>query len=148
MSELLYTGFKALHVIAVISWMAGLLYLPRLFIYHVSAEPGGEADKTFTVMEAKLLRIIMTPAMIVSWGAGVVLIWQLYRFDISIFPYWLQAKILLVMAMTGFHFLLARWRTDFANGENRKPQRFYRIANEIPTVLMIAIVILVVMRPF
>jgi len=147
-SELVYTSLKALHLIAVISWMAGLLYLPRLFVYHAAAAPGGEADQTFQVMERKLLKFIMTPAMIIAWGTGLALLWQLNQFSILIAVYWIHAKIILVLALTVFHFLLARWRSDFANGNNRKSQRFYRFANETPTLLMVAIVILVIVRPF
>ena len=147
-SELVYSSLKALHIIAVISWMAGLLYLPRLFVYHVAAVSGGEADLTFKIMERKLLNFIMAPAMIVAWGAGLALLWQLLQYGILITVYWMHAKIILVLAMTLFHFLLARWRRDFEAGENKKSQRFYRLANEIPTLLMVLIVILVIVRPF
>lgn len=148
MSEFVYASLRALHVIAVISWMAGLLYLPRLYVYHAAAIPGGEADQTFQTMERKLLKFIMTPAMFVAWGAGLALLWQLYQFGILVAVYWMHAKIILVLVLTAFHFLLARWRHDFAVGENRKSQRFYRFANEVPTLLMIVIVILVIVRPF
>ncbi len=148
MPELAYSSLRALHVIAVISWMAGLLYLPRLYVYHAAALPGGEADQTFQIMERKLLKFIMTPAMIVAWGAGLALLWQLFQFGILIAAYWMHVKIVLVLVLTVFHFLLARWRHDFAAGENQKSQRFYRFANEVPTLLMVAIVILVIVRPF
>jgi protoporphyrinogen IX oxidase len=147
-SELIYSSLKAVHVIAVISWMAGLLYLPRLYVYHAAAIPGGEADQTFQIMERKLLNFIMTPAMILAWSAGLALLWQLFQFGILITVYWMHAKIVLVLALTMFHFLLVRWRVDFAAGQNQKSQRFYRFANEVPTLLMMAIVILVIVRPF
>jgi len=134
---------KALHIIAVIAWMAGLLYLPRLFAYHCGAEPGKQAE-TFKVMERRLLRMIMNPAMVVVWLTGPLLAWELgvYR------DRWLMAKFVLVVMLTGYHHALGRWRSDFAAGRNSRAASFYRIANEVPTVLMVAIVILVVVKPF
>lgn len=145
---LLYLIIKAIHVIAVISWMAGLLYLPRLFVYHVDAESGGEADKMFTIMEERLLKIIMGPAMMVSWLAGLYLLWRLAGTGVFSFSFWVYAKIVLVILMTVFHGFLARCRKDFAAGVNQRSARFFRIANEVPTLLMIAVVVLVIVRPF
>jgi putative membrane protein len=135
---------KALHVIAVISWMAGLLYLPRLFVYHCQAEAGSTQSETFKVMEHRLLRYIMNPAMIVVWVTGPWLAWQLGMHRDG----WLMAKFALVVLLTGYHHALGYWRKDFLADRNAREARFYRIANEVPTVLMIAIVILVVVKPF
>jgi putative membrane protein len=124
--------------------MAGMLYLPRLFVYHCEAEPGSKQSETFKVMERRLLKAIINPAMIVSWLLGLGLAWGGSWFT---YP-WLQAKIVLVLAMSGVHGLLVRWVRDFAADRNRNSQKFYRIVNEIPTILMIGIVILVVVKPF
>ncbi|AXK82414.1 protoporphyrinogen oxidase HemJ [Pseudolabrys taiwanensis] len=140
----MYEWLKALHIIAVISWMAGLLYLPRLFVYHAAAEPGSAQSETFKVMERRLLKAIMGPAMGVTWVLGIVLAIQGHWFVAG----WLHAKIALVVAMSVMHGLFGRWANDFAADRNRRSQKFYRIANEIPTVLMILIVILVVVKPF
>ena len=135
---------KALHVIAVISWMAGLLDLPRLFVYHCEAEKGSRQSETFKVMEHRLLRYIMNPAMIVVWVTGPLLAWaQAMTQD-----HWLWAKFALVVALTGYHHALGAWRKDFAADRNVHDQRFYRLANEAPTMLMVGIVILVVVKPF
>jgi protoporphyrinogen IX oxidase len=139
-----YEWVKALHVIAVIAWMAGLLYLPRLFVYHCEAEPGSKQSETFKVMERRLLRAIITPAMIATWLLGLGLAWQGGWFA----AHWLQAKIVLVLALSVIHGLLARWVRDFAADQNRKSQKFYRVINEIPAVLMVGIVILAVVKPF
>lgn len=139
-----YDWIKALHIIAVISWMAGLFYLPRLFVYHTRVAAGTETSETFKVMEAKLLRIIMNPAMIVTWLAGLWLAWMGGWTQQG----WFIAKFLLVIAMSAFHMWLAGRRRDFAADRNRVSERGYRLANEIPTLLMIAIVILVVVKPF
>lgn len=135
---------KALHIIAVIAWMAGLLYLPRLFVYHTVAQPGSEQSETFKVMERRLLRAIMNPAMIVVWLTGPYLAWAwgMYRDG------WLIAKVVLVLAITWMHHAFAKWRKDFAADRNLHNQRFYRYMNEIPTLLLIGIVILVVVKPF
>ena len=148
MSDLLATLYpwtKALHVISVIAWMAGLLYLPRLFVYHCEAPPGSALSETFKVMERRLLRGIMNPAMgatyvfgglvaatpgVVDWGTG-----------------WIWAKLALVGGLTVAHHAMAAWRKDFLADRNRRSQRFYRLANEVPTVLMIGIVILVIVKP-
>jgi putative membrane protein len=135
---------KALHVIAVISWMAGLLYLPRLFVYHCDAEAGSKQSETFKVMEHRLLRYIMNPAMVVVWVTGPWLAWQ----QGMLADRWLWAKFLLVSVLAGYHHALGYWRKDFAADRNRREARFYRLANEVPTALMIGIVILVVVKPF
>jgi len=140
----LYPWLKAFHVIAVIAWMAGMLYLPRLFVYHCAAEKGSVQSATFKVMERRLLRAIINPAMIATWILGLGLAWSGHWFDSG----WLQAKLALVLAMSALHGFFARWVKAFAIDANRHSQRFYRIINEIPTLLMIAIVILAVVKPF
>lgn len=140
----IYPWLKALHVVAVMSWMAGLLYLPRLFVYHCAAAPGSEQSETFKVMERRLLRAIMNPAMILSWILGVVLAWL----GGHLMESWMLAKFALVAALTASHQVFARWRSDFAADRNRHPARVFRIANEAPTLLMIGIVVLVIVRPF
>jgi putative membrane protein len=140
----MYEWIKALHVVAIISWMAGLLYLPRLFVYHVAAAPGSERSETFKVMERRLYRAIMTPAMIVSWVAGLYLIWV----GGWILSGWMHGKLALVLALTATHGLMGRWRRDFAGDRNTRPSKFFRIWNEVPTLLMVVIVILVVVKPF
>jgi putative membrane protein len=139
-----YEWIKALHVIAVIAWMAGMLYLPRLFVYHCEAEPGSRQSETFKVMERRLLRAIINPAMMAAWvlGLGLVYWGGWYTF------HWLQAKVALVLLLSAIHGLLARWVRDFAADRNQHSHRFYRIINEIPAVLMIGIVILAVVKPF
>ena len=141
-----YLWIKALHIAAVIAWMAGIFYLPRLFVYHAEkARPGGELSETLKEMERKLLRVIMNPAMVATWvfglmmlGAGVI--------DWS--QGWVWVKAALVIAMTGFHHSLARWRVDFAADRNTRSGRHYRIANEVPTLLMVGIVLMAVAEPF
>jgi protoporphyrinogen IX oxidase len=140
----LYPWLKAVHVIAVIAWMAGMLYLPRLFVYHCDAEAGSRQSETFKVMERRLLTVIINPAMVVTWGIGVWLAWDGGSYAAG----WLQAKVVLVLAMSALHGLFVRWTRDFAADQNRHSQKFYRIINEVPTVLMIVIVILVVVKPF
>ena len=142
-----WVWIKSAHVIAVIAWMAGLLYLPRLFVYHAEAAPGSEAAETFGVMERKLLRTIMNPAMIVTWMFGL---WLAFTPGMIAWSgeYWIHAKLLLVAALTYYHHLCARWRKELAAGTVRRSSRFYRIANEIPALIMAAIVILVVVKPF
>jgi putative membrane protein len=135
---------KALHVIAVIAWMAGLLYLPRLFVYHAQAEAGSKQAETFKVMEHRLLRIIMNPAMIVVWITGPFLAWRQGMY----MDRWLWAKVVLVALLTGFHHALGLWRKDFAADRNFRDQRFYRLINEVPTLLMVGIVVLVIVKPF
>ena len=140
----MYEWLKALHIISVIAWMAGMLYLPRLFVYHCSAPVGSELSETFKVMERRLLRAIINPAMIATWVFGLWLVWQGGLLRAS----WLHAKLVLVIAMSGVHGMLSRYRRDFAADQNRHSEKFYRILNEVPTLLMIAIVLLVVIKPF
>jgi putative membrane protein len=143
----MYLWLKALHIIAVISWMAGLLYLPRLFVYHAATQPGSEQSETFKTMERRLLKAIMTPAMIATWLFGLAMIWTM-GFDAFKAAGWLHTKLVLVLALSAMHGLMSRWQRDFAHDRNRRSQKFFRIANEIPTLLMIAIVILAVVKPF
>jgi protoporphyrinogen IX oxidase len=140
----MYEWIKALHVIAVISWMAGMLYLPRLFVYHCEAAIGSKQSETFKIMERRLLKAIINPAMIVTWLAGLYLAWSGSWFSAG----WFHGKLLLVLAMSGVHGFFVRWVKDFAADRNVKSQKFYRIINEIPTILMIGIVILVIVKPF
>ncbi len=135
---------KALHIMAVIAWMAGLFYLPRLFVYHCQAEPGSRQSETFKIMEKRLLRIIMAPASVVTWALGLILA---YMQDIWFEP-WFLLKFALVVLMTYYYHLTVRWARDFASDNNQKSEKFYRLANEVPTVLMAFIVILVVVKPF
>lgn len=140
----LYPWLKVLHVIAVISWMAGLLYLPRIFVYHADAEPGSELAATLSVMENRLLKVIMAPAMGIAWAAGLMLAWQGFGF----YGIWLWIKILAVCAMSAFHLYLRYAASEFSAGRNRVPARRWRLYNEIPTVLMVVIVIMVIVKPF
>ncbi len=140
----MYLWIKAFHLIAVISWMAGMLYLPRLFVYHAGATPGSEQWETFKVMERRLLRFIMGPAMGVTWILGIVLVLQGQWLGAG----WFHAKIVLVVVMSIVHGLFSHWANDFAHDRNPRSQKFYRIANEIPTAILIAIVILAVVKPF
>ena len=137
---------KAFHIISIIAWMAGLLYLPRLFVYHAASKPGSEQSETFKVMERRLLRYITTPAMVASWAFGLALV--LYGAVNWAHDGWFHAKLILVLALSAYHGLLGVWTKDFALDRNTRSARFYRIANEIPTILMIFIVILAVVRPF
>ncbi|MAF96164.1 MAG: TIGR00701 family protein [Rhodospirillaceae bacterium] len=146
LSDTAYLWIKALHIISVIAWMAGLLYLPRLFVYHVDAEPGSELSETLKIMERRLFRFIMNPAMLASFFSGILLLLGLGGVAWS--TGWLHLKLLLVAGLLVAHMAMGRWRRDFAEDRNSRPQKFYRIANEVPTVLMIGIVIFVVVRPF
>ncbi len=141
-----YLWVKALHVISVIAWMAGLLYLPRLFVYHTQAAVGSPESQTFKVMERKLLRLIMNPAMIASWVFGLWLIVLLGSSTMS--AGWLHGKLALVLLLSVAHGFMARWRKDFERDTNRHTERFFRTVNEVPTLLMIGIVILVIVKPF
>lgn len=141
---MLYDWIKALHLIAVISWMAGLLYLPRLMVYHCEAPAGSAQSETFKVMERRLLKAIMNPAMTVTWLAGLWLAWDGGWYLSG----WFHAKFALVLAMSGFHGFLSARVKDFAADRNTRPQRYYRVANEVPTLLMVFIVILVIVKPF
>ena len=140
----MYEWIKALHIIAVIAWMAGMLYLPRLFVYHCEAEIGSKQSETFKVMERRLMRAIINPAMIVTWLAGLYLAWSGHWFSSG----WLHGKLELVILLSGVHGFFSRCRKDFEADRNRRSQKFFRIINELPTVLMIGIVILVVVKPF
>lgn len=140
-----YDWLRALHVIAVIAWMAGMLYLPRLFVYHVGAKAGGELSETLKVMERRLLRFIINPAMIASFAFGIALLVQ--SPGLLQMPY-MHVKLTLVLVLAGVHGLLARYVKAFARDANRHSARYYRILNEVPTLLMIGIVILVIVRPF
>ena len=140
----MYEWVKAFHIIAVIAWMAGMLYLPRLFVYHCAAAPGSPQSETFKTMERRLLRAIINPAMIATWIFGLWLAW-LGGWALA---GWFHAKVALVIALSGTHGLLARYVREFAADQNRHSQKFYRILNEVPTILMIGIVLLVVLKPF
>lgn len=137
---------KAFHVIAIIAWMAGLLYLPRLFVYHAASVKGSEQSETFKVMELRLLRFITTPAMVASWILGLILAFS------GVIDWkangWFHAKLALVILLSAFHGACAKWTKDFAADRNTHDTRFYRIMNEVPTLLMMGIVILVIVRPF
>jgi protoporphyrinogen IX oxidase len=139
-----YLWVKAFHIIAVIMWMAGMLYLPRLFVYHCETQPGSAESERFKVMERKLLKVILNPAMIATWLLGLTLVW-LTRADQQ---HWFQLKFILVLAMSGIHGFYAGAVRRFANDANTRPQRFYRMINEVPALLIIAIVILAVVKPF
>ena len=142
----LYPWIKAFHVMAVIAWMAGLFYLPRLFVYHAErATVGSELDQTFQVMEEKLLRVIMNPSMIVAWAAGLVML-AMGVFDWG--AVWSWVKLGSVAAMTWAHMWMAARRKEFAAGQNTRTGRQYRIFNEVPTILMFLIVVAVIVRPF
>jgi putative membrane protein len=136
---------KAAHVISVIAWMAGMLYLPRLYVYHAEAQQGSIQSETFKIMERRLYRGIINPAMIMTFVFGIWMIWA-GLVDWSMIWPWVKAAA--VLAMAGFHGLLGRWRRDFAEDRNTRPAKFYRMVNEVPTVLMIVIVIMVVAKPF
>lgn len=140
----LYLWLKALHVIAIIAWMAGMLYLPRLYVYHCKAKPGSEMSETFKVMERRLLRAIINPAMIAAWVFGLGMAWLGDLWGQG----WFHGKLALLLGMQLIHAGMARWRRQFAADSNRHPERFYRIMNEVPTLLMIGIVILVIVKPF
>jgi putative membrane protein len=140
----MYEWIKAFHIVAVIAWMAGMLYLPRLFVYHCAAEVGSRQSDTFKLMERRLLRLIMNPAMIATWGLGLWLAWQGGWFAAP----WVHAKLALVIVLSAVHGFFARQVGLFAADKNRNSAKFYRIANEIPTILLIAIVVLAVVKPF
>ena len=143
-SLMFYQWLLAFHIIAVIAWMAGMLYLPRLFVYHCAADPGSMQSETFKVMERRLLRAIINPAMIVTWVLGL---WLAYRGD-WFAAHWLHLKLALVLGMMGVHGILSKYVREFAADKRRNSAKFFRILNEVPTVLMILIVILAVVKPF
>ena len=136
--------FLAFHIIAVITWMAGLLYLPRMFVYHTQTKPGSEGSERFKVMERKLLKGIINPSMIAVWILGPLLAWLTSAY----LDLWLQIKFVLVLILSGIHGYLVRCWRAFSEDRNTNSERFYRILNEIPAVLMVAIVILVAVKPF
>lgn len=140
-----YEWFKALHVIFVISWMAGLLYLPRIYVYHTRAKVGSEMDKTFQIMERRLLRIIMNPAMVGTYTFGLILVWI---YGLEALGAWFHIKISAVILITILHMLMARFRRAFAEGKNHHSEKFYRFFNEVPAFLMIITVIMVIVKPF
>jgi putative membrane protein len=142
----LYPWIKAFHIVSVIAWMAGLLYLPRLFVYHAEEPAGSPTAETFKTMERRLLRGIMNPAMVAVFVLGVLL--ALTPGIVDWVSIWIYAKLVLVAGLTALHHALGRWRKEFAEDRNTRPARFYRMINEVPTVAMIAIVILVVVKPF
>ena len=140
----LYLTLKAIHVIAVISWMVGLLYLPRLFVYHVENN-SAEVAKTFKVMEKRLMKIIMNPAMIITWLTGLSILWISGLG--SIFSLWMSIKFLFVIILSGYHGFLSKSLKDFELDRNKRSSKFFRIINEIPTIILIIIVFLVIFKP-
>ncbi len=141
----MYLTLKAFHLIAMVAWMAGLFYLPRLYVYHTKAKPGSEMDETFKTMERKLLRIIMNPAMVLTFVFGIALLTQNPEL---MKQGWMHAKLAMVFLLAGYHGFLAVCRKKFERGENTRSEKFYRIVNEVPTVFLFAIVLLAVLRPF
>ena len=140
----LYLLFKSLHLVAVISWMAGLLYLPRIFVYHSEADHESQKN-VFKIMERKLYNYIMMPAMLLSWLFGILLIHSL---GFAIFAeFWMQIKTISVIILTYYHFLLGKYLNDFAINDNKKSSKFYRIINEVPTIILIVVVFVVVFKP-
>lgn len=142
-----YPWTKSFHVIAMVAWMAGIFYLPRLYVYHVNLVRGSVESERFKVMERRLLKQIMTPAMIITWVFGLLLVWTPGVVDWSGFNWW-TVKFAMVILMSGFHGALSKWRRVFLEDRNQKPERFYRIANEVPTVLLVVIVIMAIAKPF
>ena len=139
-----YLLFKSLHLIAVISWMAGLLYLPRIFVYHTEAIHESQKD-IFKIMEKKLYNYIMMPAMLLSWLFGILLI---YSLGFSVFSeLWIQIKIIAVIILTFYHFTLGKYLNDFATNNTEKTSRFFRIYNEIPTIILIVVIFVVIFKP-
>ena len=141
-----YPWTKAFHIISVIAWMAGMFYLPRLYVYHCEVKPGSAESERFKVMERRLLRQIINPAMIATWLFGITLVLTPGILHWS--AGWWQVKLAAVILLSGFHGAMSRWRRDFLEDRNTRPQRFYRIANEVPTLLMVVIVVMVIVRPF
>ena len=146
LSSTAYLWIKALHIIAVVAWMAGMLYLPRLFVYHVGAEPGTVQSETFKVMERRLLRGIMNPAMILTFILGGLLLANLGPSAMAMG--WLHAKLLCVLGLAALHGMMAGWRRAFAEDRNQKTATFFRVFNEVPTGLLVVIVVMAVVKPF
>ena len=142
----LYPWTRALHIIAVIAWMAGMLYLPRLFVYHSGAAPGSENSEMLKIMERRLLRAIINPAMMAVFLLGGALLLTPGVADWSMG--WLHLKLFLVLVMAGLHGMMSKWRKEFEADRNQHSAKFYRIANEVPAVLVIVIVVLAVVKPF
>lgn len=140
-----FLWYKALHIISVISWMAAMLYMPRLFVYHTNARVDSEMDKTFQIMELRLYRYIMTPAMISTYIFGFLVS---YIYGMSALGVWFHVKMLMVLGLTAFHGMMGKWRKDFASGNNQHTEKFYRCMNEVPTILMIIAVVMVIVKPF
>ncbi|WP_350335740.1 protoporphyrinogen oxidase HemJ [Coralliovum pocilloporae] len=140
----MYEWMKAFHIMSVLAWMAGLFYLPRLMVYHADAETGSELSETFKIMERRLLKAIMTPSMIASWIFGLATAYAADFFTDG----WFHIKLLLVFLMSAYHGVLARHVREFAGDNNQKSSKYYRIINELPTLLMVAIVLIVVFKPF
>ncbi len=140
----LYSWVKVAHIVSLISWMVGFLYLPRLLVYHFASEVGGDGSDTFKIMERRLLKAIMTPAMIATWGFGIWLASLSHAWSEG----WFVSKLFLVLILTFMHFVIAKWVKEFADDQRKRSQKFYKIINEIPAVLMILIVILVIIKPF
>ncbi len=140
-----YLWVKSFHLVAVIAWMVGMFYMPRLFVYHCRAKPGSEMSETFKIMERRLMRIIVNPAMMVAWSLGLLMIFGFGIIDLM--APWLHIKLTLVTILSGFHGMLSIWRRDFEADRNTHSERFYRIINELPTLLMIGIVIMVIVKP-
>ena len=141
-----YLWIKALHVISMVAWMAGMFYLPRLFVYHCALVPGSAESERFKVMERRLLKQIINPAMISTWCCGILLVLTPGVIDWS--AGWWHVKLTMVLLMTGFHGAMSKWRRQFMEDRNTRSQKFYRIANEVPTVLLVIIVVMVIVRPF
>ena len=140
----LYLLFKSLHLVATISWMAGLLYLPRIFVYHAEADHESQ-KKVFKIMERKLYNYIMMPAMLLSWLFGILLIHSL---GFSIFlELWMKVKIISVIILTYYHFTLGKFLNDFAINSNKRSSKFFRIFNEIPTIILIVVIFVVIFKP-
>lgn len=142
----LYPWNKALHIVSMVAWMAGLFYLPRLFVYHCDVPRGSAEGERFKVMERRLLKQITTPAMIATFFFGILLVLTPGVIDWS--AGWWHVKLAAVLAMAALHGMMGRWRRDFLLDQNRRPPRFYRIANEVPTLLLLLIVVMVIVRPF
>ncbi|MBN8512254.1 MAG: protoporphyrinogen oxidase HemJ [Rickettsiales bacterium] len=140
-----FMWYKAIHVISVISWMAAMFYMPRLFVYHTKADVGSEMDKTFQVMEYKLQKIIMTPAMITTYIFGIIIA---YIYGFVALGVWFHIKMFAVLVLTGMHGMFSKWRKDFAAGQNKHSEKFYRIINEIPVIFMVIAVVMVIVKPF
>jgi putative membrane protein len=139
-----YNLVKTGHIVAVVAWMAGMLYLPRLFVYHADTDPGTQQSETFKLMERRLLKAIINPAMGATWLFGLLLAWGAGFFSAP----WLHAKLVLVLILSGLHGFLVRCLKDFATDRNRRSARFFRVLNEVPTVILVLVVFLVVVKPF